>query len=95
MPPCSRYTRTLEGFFRNPTRRRRQDLACSTETYRICLGLRINDIHKELMSVISFGEAAFGDDLKELREEDIPIPEYLCRLEFVLHGPDVFEFHSW
>ena len=47
------------------------------------------------MSVISFGEAAFGDDLEELREEDIPIPEYLRRLEFVLRGPDVFEFHSW
>ena len=43
---------------------------------------------------MSFGEAAFGDDLEELRKI-IPIPEYLRRLEFVLHGPDVFEFHSW
>ena len=47
------------------------------------------------MSVMSFGEAAFGDDLEELRKEDIPIPEYLRRSEFVPHGPDVFEFHSW
>ncbi|CAA7265247.1 unnamed protein product [Cyclocybe aegerita] len=49
----------------------------------------------EKFNVISFGEEAFGDDLDKLRKKDIPVPEYLRRLESLLSGPDVFEFVEW
>lgn len=62
-------------------------------TYLTCVGERLSD--KKGMNVISFGEDAFGDDLEELRKKDIPPPEYLRKMEFVLHGPDVFRFMAW
>jgi len=63
------------------------------DTQWICVGERLSD--QMGMSVISFGEDAFGDDLEELKKKDIPVPDYLRKMELVLHGPDVFGFTSW
>jgi hypothetical protein len=57
------------------------------------VGERLSD--KRGMNVISFGEDAFGDNLEELMEKDIHPPEFLRKMELVLHGPDVFKVMAW
>ena len=59
----------------------------------ICTARRIED--KQIFGVISLGQGSRCADLEELKEKDLPIPEYLTKMTSVLTGPDVFEFIEW
>ena len=41
------------------------------------------------------GEESFGDDLEELQQKEIPIPQYMLKMKTALTGPQVFLFKEW